>query len=230
MSAIRAIEAFKGYGIGFKIGQKLIAALLTASKDQVLDLIAYIKKSGNFVFFDPKYGDTLDQIGGATELIANHGVDLISVHTSAGQDMMRGAIEKAGGSDRIIGITVLTSIGDAECKVIFGDERAIVVPRLVNHGLEAGVLNFVMSAKEVEAMRPVVGDGKILVAGLKLKGGQANRGQKAVGTFEDAAQFADFLVTGMPWTRWKEGGFSSPQAALEAILAEIAEGAQRRAS
>jgi len=221
-TAIETINALVGHKctVGFKVGATLI------SSPGGLGVIKYAKEKGFFVFFDPKYHDTPEQIGGAVKQIVKLGVDLISAHISGGNEMLRAAIENAD-ADRIIGIAALTSLSDEECLQIYGATRIKVLHNFVAVAQMAGVRNFVMSALELAEMRPIV-KGEILVAGLKLQGGNANKGQAAIGTFADAARLgANYLVSGLP-LRYEKAGFSSMHKALEAILDEIDEGAKRR--
>jgi orotidine-5'-phosphate decarboxylase len=227
-SAKKAISYFKNYSsrIGIKVGSTLNSA---PGGSQIIELA---KDAGYFVFFDPKFNDTPDQIGGSMHQIAMRKADLVSVHVSGGQKMIYNALNNAGDSTKVIGITVLTSIGDSpvdgtgkigECEFLFGTPRAEKVDQFVKYGESLGLTNFVMSALEAPKMRGYI-SGKILAAGLKLRGGTANVGQKAVGTFFQAsASYVDYYVTGMPWTRW-QNEFISPAHALEAVLAEIEEG------
>src|SRR3989344_2802884 len=64
----------------FKIGLEFI------NTGQAPELIKFIKKLGGKVFYDAKLNDIPNTVGGAAKVISGLGVEMFTVHASAGRD------------------------------------------------------------------------------------------------------------------------------------------------
>lgn len=103
------LKDYVGY---FKVGFQLIHSLGGPQAVQV------IKEAGGLVFYDCKLHDTNDTMQIAAKKIAGLGVDIFNLHASAGKKAMKSVMEVAGDC-LVAGVTVLTSMDEDECHVIY---------------------------------------------------------------------------------------------------------------
>ncbi len=109
----RALELARSVGPhvgGFKIGLEFISAL---GPEGIRAIVAL----GRPVFADVKFHDIPNTVAGASEALATLGVSIFNVHASGGEAMMRAAVDAVASANprpKIIGVTVLTSLNDAD--------------------------------------------------------------------------------------------------------------------
>ena len=105
-----ALDARLGEGPEYaKVGLQLFTA---AGPDAVRALVARKRR----VFLDLKLHDIPNTVSGAAVAAARLGADLLTVHAAGGEEMMRAAVEgihRAGGTTRVVAITLLTSLDPA---------------------------------------------------------------------------------------------------------------------
>ncbi len=126
--------------------------------------------------------------------------DIISVHASAGVEMMKEVVASGKG---IFAVTALTSFSPSEVKQIYNREVEDVVLTLAKLAREAGVSGIVCSPKEIKLIRsrPEFQDLKLVVPGIRSRGVDSND-QHRVGTPEQAIlDGADYLVIGRQITQ-----------------------------
>jgi orotidine-5'-phosphate decarboxylase len=173
--------------------------------------------SGVSVFLDLKLHDIPNTVAGATRAVSKLRPEILTVHATGGQDMIKAAVESA--PDTIVaGVTLLTSIGDdvlAECGMAGPVSDA--VRRLAVLAVAAGARGLVCSPQEVAAVRAEVGPGVMLITpGIRPAGADSND-QARVATPEEAIKAgADLLVVGRPITR-----AADPGAAAAAIASSL---------
>lgn len=168
------------------------------------EVVRGLQASGARVFLDLKLHDIPHQVGLATSAAAALGVDLLTVHASGGEPMLRAAVEAAAGRTRLLGITVLTSL-DAEPGQV--EARAAVAQR-------AGLDGVVCSPLEAGALRARFPEPFLLVTPGVRPAGAAVGDQRRVATPAEAARAgADLLVIGRPITQ-----AADPVAAVRALL------------
>jgi orotidine-5'-phosphate decarboxylase len=120
----------------------------------------------------------------------------------------------------LLGVTVLTSMGDQDLEEIgINDTSMDQVKRLASLCQEAGLDGVVCSAREIGALRAICGtEFKLLTPGIRPTWA-ANNDQKRIVTPGEAIKLgADYLVIGRPIY-----GAKDPVAATKKIIAEISE-------
>jgi orotidine-5'-phosphate decarboxylase len=173
--------------------------------------------SGAEIFLDLKLHDIPATVAGAARAVARLRPALLTVHAAAGAAAIRAAAE-AIPATRIVAVTVLTSLDDADlARMGIGGKVSDAVRRLAALAVEAGARGVVCSPQEVTAVRAEVGDGITLITpGVRPAGADLND-QARVATPEDALRSgADLLVIGRPIT-----GAADPGAAAAAIAASL---------
>ncbi len=173
--------------------------------------------SGVRVFLDLKLHDIPATVAGAARAVARLRPDIVTVHASAGPEVIRAAVQAA--PDTVIaGVTVLTSLSAVDLESI-GLRGPVpdAVRRLAVLAVGAGARALVCSPREVAAVRAEVGpDIKLITPGVRPAGADRND-QARVATPEEALrEGADLLVIGRPIT-----GAPDPGAAASAIAAPL---------
>ncbi|MBZ2183989.1 MAG: orotidine-5'-phosphate decarboxylase [Bryobacter sp.] len=196
----------------YKIGLELFAAEGTSIVHAVL---ARRKK----VFLDLKFHDIPETVRRAVSRAASLGVHLLTVHAYP-QVMAAAVAGKAGSPLQILGVTVLTSLGEEDLRDLGYSEETTVgdlVRQRVRQGIAAGIDGFVCSPLEARAVRSLTGPDKILVTPGVRSPGKDSGDQKRIATPAQAlADGASYLVIGRQITRALD-----PQAEARALLSEI---------
>lgn len=180
------------------------------------DLMAAGKK----VFFDLKLLDIDNTIQHGVEAIARTGASFLTVH--AYPKTMRVAAKASAGSGlTILGVTVLTSMDDADvAEAGYGRDAAGLVALRAEQAVNAGIGGLVCSPNEAQMVRATVGPAMAIVTPGVRPAGAAMGDQKRVMTPGDALKAgATHLVIGRPISAAPD-----PKAAAQAILAEMAGG------
>ncbi len=136
--------------------------------------------------------------------------------------MMRRAVAAAGDGLRVLGVTILTSLEDAQLERIgIAGPVQHAVLRLAEVALEAGAHGLVCSPLEVASIRrrfgPAHEGGPILVVpGIRARG-QDHEDQRRTSTAREAVERgADLIVVGRPITAAPD-----PRAAAARIAREL---------
>lgn len=153
------------------------------------------------LFLDLKLHDIPHTVAGAARAVAGLRPDFLTVHAAGGVSMIAAAVA-ALPDCRVAGVTVLTSLSDADVAAIgcAGSSRD-VVRRLAVLAVGAGARALVCSPQEVAAVRSEVGPDVVLITpGVRPAGADA-ADQSRVATPQQAlADGADLLVIGRPIT------------------------------
>ena len=204
----------------FKVGLELF----TRSGPPVIERLV---GEGRHVFLDLKLHDIPNTVAGAVRAAGRLGVRLLTVHGAGGEAMLRAASESASNSNfatgadlRLLAITVLTSMDDAELASVMGPQARVeeTAGRLAGLARESGIDGAVCSVNEARAVKMSCGSEFLVVTpGIRLAG-ESMDDQRRVATPEVAsAAGADFLVVGRTITRAED-----PVRALEAIRKAVA--------
>ena len=201
-----------------KVGKELF----TAAGPAVVDAL---QQRGFDVFLDLKYHDIPNTVAGACRAAARLGVWMLNVHASGGEAMMRAARDAVALVVRpplVIGVTVLTSLGDGDLETVgFQGSAQENVLRLARLARACGLDGVVCSAQEAPSLRAAAGDDFVLVTpGIRLAE-DARGDQVRVVTPPEAVRLgASYLVIGRPIT-----GADDPVATLESIRQSLGESA-----
>jgi orotidine-5'-phosphate decarboxylase len=173
--------------------------------------------SGVQIFLDLKLHDIPATVAAAARAVARLRPALLTVHAAAGAAAIRAAADAAPGT-RVVAVTVLTSLGEADLQRIgLAGPASDAVRRLAALAVDAGARGLVCSPQEVAAVRSEVGDDILLVTPGVRPAGSETHDQARVATPEEALRAgADLLVIGRPIT-----GAADPGAAAGAIAASL---------
>ena len=199
-----------------KVGKELFVAAGPA-------VVSQLQERGFEVFLDLKFHDIPNTVAGACRSAARLGVWMLNVHASGGVAMMRAARDALAGVARpplVIGVTILTSLGDADLGAIgFSGTAHDNAVRLARLARESGLDGVVCSAQEAPAMREAAGTDFVLVTpGIRLATDTKGDQSRTVTPAQALRLGADYLVIGRPITQSKD-----PVATLESIRASLTE-------
>ncbi len=197
----------------YKIGLQLLAG-------EGMALGRALAAAGRSVFLDWKLHDIGATVEKAAAAIAAQGVcDLLTVH--AEPQVMAAAVRGRGGERRcrILGVTVLTSLSDADLQDLGYDlPVSALVERRIRQAVDAGLDGVVASPQEAALARRIGGpDFLVVTPGVRPAGSAADDQARAATPAEALAAGASALVVGRPVT-----AAADPRAAAEAISTEMA--------
>ena len=198
-----------------KIGKEMFTRLGPEFVEQVI-------QRGFDVFLDLKYHDIPNTVAAACEAAADLGVWMMNVHASGGRKMMETAmqrLEQRSSRPLLIGVTILTSLSDAELAEIgYPGTPAENVSRLAALAQDSGLDGVVCSPREAAQLRMERGEDFLLITPGVRPASASLDDQTRVMTPADAmAAGSSYLVIGRPIT-----AAASPLEALQSISAEIA--------
>lgn len=178
--------------------------------------------AGFRVFLDLKLHDIPNTVASAIKSLRGRPCGMLTIHTLGGAEMMRRALESASDAlprTRLLGVTVLTSMDDAQLAGI-GVPRAPMaqVEILAKLAADSGMRGLVCSPLELPNLRALLGNEIALVTpGIRPKTASLDD-QSRVMTPADAARAgASHIVVGRPILKAPD-----PVAAARAIQAELA--------
>lgn len=224
-AAMRLVERLAGSVGLFKIGLELF----TRVGPGIVERVRTAAGPGTGIFLDLKFHDIPNTVERAVRAAADLGVEMLTVHTSGGSEMLNAAVRGARSGDRVgptvLGVTVLTSSTDATLREIgVGATSAADVPaqvvRLARLGVAAGLGGLVASPLEVGPLRTAFAGAplRLVIPGVRPAWAAEQGDQRRVMTPGEAvAAGADFLVMGRPIT-----GQEDPRAAARRVVEEIA--------
>ena len=212
----RALTDRLGEAVTFyKVGLQLFAT-------DGMALARHLKGAGKQVFLDWKLHDIGATVEKAAAALAGSGCDLLTVH--ARPQVMAAARKGAEGSGlKILGVTVLTSLTDAD---LSADDHSLpaadLVALRVRQALDAGIDGVVSSpheAAQVRALAEAAGrpDFLIVTPGVRPAGAALDDQARAATPASALQAGATHLVVGRPITAAPD-----PRAAAEAIVQEMA--------
>ena len=208
----RSLEGVVG---GLKVGLEFVTANGPDGVRRVVDL-------GLPVFLDVKFHDIPNTVARAVRAADTLGVAMLTLHVAGGPAMLRAAVEAARAQEpcpRLIGVTVLTSLDDADLATLgIPDKVSAHVLRLSELAWDNGLDGIVCAPHEVALLRSRFDrDFQLVVPGIRPSGSAVGDQKRAKTPADAVAAGADVLVIGRPITAAPD-----PRAAAEAIGAEIA--------
>jgi orotidine-5'-phosphate decarboxylase len=217
--AAKWISILKGRVGFFKIGLELFTAAGP-------DIVSQVKEAGIKVFLDLKFHDIPNTVAGAVRSAVRLGVDMMTLHLSGGNAMIAAGVDTAREESanlglkrpKIIGVSVLTSLGDSDMKELgFRSNAVEQVMTLLSVALKSGADGMVCSPADLNRVRPLAPKGfTIITPGVRPAG--ADKGdQSRVATPASAIKAgSNLLVVGRPISAAMD-----PVKAVELIASEM---------
>lgn len=208
----RAMVERLGDSVSFyKIGLELLAT-------GGMGLAGELKAQGKQVFLDWKLHDIGATVERSARVLAGAGCDLLTVH--AEPQVMRSAVLARGGSNlKILAVTVLTSLTDAdlaEMGYAFGARD--LVERRIRQAMDCGVDGVVSSPREAALAREIAGpDFLVVTPGVRPDWSAKNDQARAAAPADALRAGASHLVCGRPIT-----AASDPREAALRVIGEMA--------
>jgi len=171
------------------------------------EIITFIKSATDArIFLDLKLHDIPMTVQRAMAVIADMGVDLVTVHCSDSRAMLAAAVAGAGGQVGVLGVTVLTSISGEDLKAAgyreeFTDDINKLVLQRAALALETGCAGIVCSGLEVGTLKARFKQDLITVTpGIRpaWEVGAADDQKRVVTPARAIKAGADYLVIGRP--------------------------------
>ncbi|MFQ3618497.1 MAG: orotidine-5'-phosphate decarboxylase [Cyanobacteriota bacterium] len=174
-------------------------------------ILAELKNRQKRIFLDLKFHDIPNTMAGACRAAGRYGVDLLTVHATAGKDALiaahaaaqDGAAAAGNPPPNVIAVTVLTSVSPRtlafELKVPLElPDFALQMARLAQ---DSGLSGVVCSPQEAAQLRQVCGDRFLLVCpGVRPTWASANDQRRVMTPAEALKAGASYLVIGRPIT------------------------------
>ncbi|MBI2042415.1 MAG: orotidine-5'-phosphate decarboxylase [Candidatus Nealsonbacteria bacterium] len=214
--AMHIVAGLAPYVGCFKVGLELLTAI-GAPK-----VVEFVHSFGGKVFYDGKFDDIPNTVGGAAKAVAGLNVTMFNVHASAGVEAMMAAVANKGRS-LVLAVTVLTSLEENNAHLIFGAPSKAKVLQLTRDAKIAGCDGIICSPQELE----LLGKQKELAGLMKITPGvrpewAAAGDQKRIMTPTEAIKAgATALVIGRPITK-PPTEIGTPVDAAKKIAEEIA--------
>jgi orotidine-5'-phosphate decarboxylase len=208
--AVALAEAVRGQAGGVKVGLEFFSA-------QGPDGVRRIAALGLPVFLDVKLHDIPNTVAKAVEALAPLEPAILTVHAAGGRAMLEAAKAAAPAATKVIGVTVLTSLNEADLAAagIHGSP-AEQVERLAALAREAGIDGIVCSGVEVAQARTAWPNGFFVVPGIRPAGADIGDQKRVVTPSQALADGASVLVIGRPIT-----GAADPRRAIMDIVAGL---------
>jgi len=203
----------------FKIGKELFTSAGP-------DIVKRVRDTGASVFLDLKFHDIPNTVAKAIAAAVRLDVQMLTIHTSGGSEMMRAAEQAAQqtaaqsgrNAPLVLGVTVLTS-HDANTLVEIGCEPNIgkQVERLALLAAQAGLRGLVCSPLEIVALRRILPASLQLVTpGIRTGTEKADDQKRTLSPREAMLAGANWLVIGRPIY-----AANNPRVAAENILSSL---------
>lgn len=205
----------------WKVGLELFVS-------QGAEILTILQERQKRIFLDLKLHDIPNTMAGACRVAASFGVDLITVHATAGRNALQAAqaaaIEGANQAGhpppKLIAITLLTSLTSRD--LAFDLKIPVELPeytlQMALLAQESGLPGAVCSPQEAAQLRQTCGDEFLLVCpGVRPSWAAAGDQKRMMSPREAIASGANYLVIGRPITADPD-----PVAAWKRIGVELA--------
>jgi len=218
-AALKLAEQLAPVSGGFKIGSELFTSAGP-------DIVRRIRERGALVFLDLKFHDIPNTVAKAVAAAMQLDVQMLTIHTSGGLEMMRAAeasaqqAAKADGraAPLVLGVTVLTSsngstLAEIGCEPNVGTQ----VERLARLAVKAGLRGLVCSPLEIVALRKILpAQVQLVTPGIRTGAEKADDQKRTLTPHEAIAAGANWLVIGRPIY-----AAENPREAAEKILESL---------
>ena len=203
----------------FKIGKELFVSAGP-------DIVKRVRDTGVSVFLDLKFHDIPNTVAKAIASAVRLDVQLTTIHTSGGSEMMRAAEKSAQDTAKmlgqpvplVLGVTVLTSSTNetlAELGIEADTEKQVV--RLAQLAVKSGLRGLVCSPLEIAALRKILpAHIQLVTPGIRTGAEKADDQKRTLSPREAMQAGASWLVVGRPIY-----AAENPRAAAEKILESL---------
>lgn len=218
-AALKLAEEIRPAVGAFKIGSELFT---TGGPE----IVRRIRGSGAPVFLDLKFHDIPNTVAKAIAAATRLDVQMLTIHTSGGSEMMRAAQDSAKQTAEqcglktplVLGVTVLTSM-DSRTLSELGTDANVggQVERLAGLAVKAGLGGLVCSPLEITSLRQMLPqEVQLVTPGIRTGAEKADDQKRTLTPKEALAAGANWLVIGRPIYAAK-----NPRAAVEDILERL---------
>jgi orotidine-5'-phosphate decarboxylase len=204
---------------GFKIGSELFTSAGP-------DIVRAIRATGSAVFLDLKFHDIPNTVAKAVASAVMLDIQMLTIHTSGGIEMMRAAEESARAvaskanrpAPLVLGVTVLTSMDGAGLSELgWKPDVGRQVERLADLAVKAGLRGLVCSPLEIARLRQILPeDTQLITPGIRTGAEKADDQKRTLTPKQAMDAGANWLVIGRPIY-----AASNPRSAAEVILASL---------
>ena len=210
--AVEWVKATQEYVSVYKLGLEFFLSFGS-------DGVAAIKDvTDSDIFLDLKLHDIPHTVRGAAQAVAHLSPRYLTVHASGGSAMIKAAVE-ASPDTHITGVTILTSLSEADVHTIgFRDTALNSAVGLAQLAVASGAGAIVCSPLEIAAIRSAVGVGPIIITpGVRPTDSADSDDQARTMTPKGAIDNgANLVVIGRPITqRWSLGAAAMRDRAAE---------------
>ncbi len=203
----------------FKIGKELFVSAGP-------DIVRRVRATGASVFLDLKFHDIPNTVAKAVAAATRLDVQMLTIHTSGGGEMMRSAEKSAQDTAKslglaaplVLGVTVLTSsdantLAEIGCQANVGQQ----VERLATLAVKSGLRGLVCSPLEIADLRQILPpEIQLVTPGIRTGAEKADDQKRTLSPREAIAAGASWLVIGRPIY-----AAENPRLAAEKILESI---------
>lgn len=187
----------------FKVGKELFVGAGP-------DFVRQLRATGAAVFLDLKFHDIPNTVAKAVAAATRLDVQMLTIHTSGGSEMMRAAEAAAQETARtlgrpaplVLGVTVLTSMDSAALAELGGETDVTrQVARLASLAAGSGLRGLVCSPLELTTLRALLPAAMQLVTpGIRTGAEKADDQKRTLSPAEALRLGASWLVIGRPIT------------------------------
>ena len=199
--ALKLAQAIAPAVGAFKIGGELFTSAGP-------DIVRRVRDTGAAVFLDLKFHDIPNTVAKSVAAAVRLDVQMLTLHTSGGAEMMRAAeksaqetaLQSGRNAPLVLGVTVLTSSDNSTLSEI-GCEPNVAkqVERLALLAAKAGLRGLVCSPLEIAALRKILPENfQLVTPGIRTGAEKADDQKRTLTPREAMAAGASWLVIGRP--------------------------------
>jgi len=217
--ALRLVEQLAPVVGAFKVGKELFVSAGS-------DVVRRIRATGASVFRDLKFHDIPNTVAKAVAAAVQLDVQMLTIHTSGGSEMMRAAERAAQQTAKdlhrppplVLGVTILTSLDSNELAEIgMAPNVGHQVERLSLLAAKAGLRGVVCSPLEIAGLRQILpADMQLATPGIRPANAHQDDQKRTLSPKEAIAAGANWLIVGRPIY-----AAENPRAAAENIWASL---------
>ena len=205
-------DAVRDHAGGVKLGLEFFSRQGPAGVRRIAEL-------GLPIFLDLKLHDIPNTVGKAVEALAPLEPAILTVHAGGGHEMMRAAKRAAPPATKVVAVTLLTSLDEADLSDLgINRSPADQVERLAWIARDSGVDGVVCSGAEVGAAKNAWPKGYLVVPGVRPPGADVGDQKRVVTPHEALRAGASVLVIGRPITDAPD-----PRRAIMDIAADLSQ-------